>query len=186
MQGASRRGLQCRAPPRLLLQLSFFSEIPGFPPSFARGGGHGGGDHFRDNHFSSGIRDTSHDRYGGYGNRAGGLSGGLRGYGGRDVWGHWGAYYGPMILPFELGRPRQIVLQQRTPPIRWAIAASFIFSAVAFSVTPGAAKAGPIVPPGHTCLEYNKRRNGLRLYELCAMRGDGFRHRRRVLWSELL
>jgi hypothetical protein len=21
----------------------------------------------------------------------------LRGYGSRDVWGHWGAYYGPMI-----------------------------------------------------------------------------------------
>jgi len=23
--------------------------------------------------------------------------GGFRGYGGRDVWGHWGAYYGPKI-----------------------------------------------------------------------------------------
>ena len=65
--------------------------------AFARGGDHSGGDHFRDSHFSSGFRDTSHDRYGGYGNRAGGLSGGFRGYGGRDVWGHWGAYYGPMI-----------------------------------------------------------------------------------------
>jgi hypothetical protein len=27
------------------------------------------------------------------------LRGGFRGYGGRDVWGHWGAYYGPMIPP---------------------------------------------------------------------------------------
>jgi hypothetical protein len=25
------------------------------------------------------------------------LHNGLRGYGNRDVWGHWGAYYGPMI-----------------------------------------------------------------------------------------
>jgi hypothetical protein len=25
------------------------------------------------------------------------LRGGLRGYGSRDMWGHWGAYYGPMI-----------------------------------------------------------------------------------------
>jgi hypothetical protein len=25
------------------------------------------------------------------------LHGGLRGIGNRDVWGHWGTYYGPMI-----------------------------------------------------------------------------------------
>jgi hypothetical protein len=25
------------------------------------------------------------------------LRGGFLGYAGRDVWGHWGAYYGPMI-----------------------------------------------------------------------------------------
>jgi hypothetical protein len=25
------------------------------------------------------------------------LRGGFRGYGSRDMWGHWGAYYGPMI-----------------------------------------------------------------------------------------
>ena len=41
----------------------------------------GGGDGFRGNHFGD----------------ASGLNGGSRGYGGRDVWGHWGAYYGPMI-----------------------------------------------------------------------------------------
>ena len=41
----------------------------------------GGGDGFRGNHFG----DTS------------GLNGGSRGYGARDVWGHWGAYYRPMI-----------------------------------------------------------------------------------------
>jgi hypothetical protein len=27
------------------------------------------------------------------------LRGGSRWVGGRDVWGHWGAYYGPMIPP---------------------------------------------------------------------------------------
>jgi hypothetical protein len=25
------------------------------------------------------------------------LRDGFRGHGGHDVWGHWGAYYGPMI-----------------------------------------------------------------------------------------
>ena len=29
--------------------------------------------------------------------REDGLHGGSRGYAGRDVWGHWGTYYGPMI-----------------------------------------------------------------------------------------
>jgi hypothetical protein len=32
-----------------------------------------------------------------YGNRANGLCGEFRGCRNRDVWGHWGAYYGPMI-----------------------------------------------------------------------------------------
>jgi hypothetical protein len=59
--------------------------------AFARGGG---GDGFRGNHFSGGAPG---DGYGGYGNRAGGSRGRFSGYGGRDVWGHWGAYYGPMI-----------------------------------------------------------------------------------------
>jgi hypothetical protein len=67
----------------------------------ARGdGGHegrGADDGFRDNHFSGGFGDTPVDGYGGYGSRGSGLRGEFRGYGGRDVWGHWGAYYGPMI-----------------------------------------------------------------------------------------
>jgi hypothetical protein len=33
---------------------------------------------------------------------------------------------------------------------------SVSFSALAFSVTPGAAKGGPIVPPGRYCLSYNE------------------------------
>jgi hypothetical protein len=65
--------------------------------AFARGyGGGGGSDGFRGNHFGGGFGGAPGDSYGGYGN-ASGLRGGFRGYGGRDVWGHWGAYYGPMI-----------------------------------------------------------------------------------------
>jgi len=67
--------------------------------AFARSGGHGGGgrgDSFRGNHLrgaSGGIRAD----LGVYGNRTGGSHNGLLGHGNRDVWGHWGAYYGPMI-----------------------------------------------------------------------------------------
>ena len=32
-----------------------------------------------------------------HGNLARGLRGELCGYGDRDVWGHWGGYYGPMV-----------------------------------------------------------------------------------------
>jgi hypothetical protein len=60
-------------------------------------GGRGGDDGFRDNHFSGTFGDTPVDGYGSYGNRGSGLRDEFRGYGGRDVWGHRGAYYGPMI-----------------------------------------------------------------------------------------
>jgi hypothetical protein len=68
--------------------------------AFARSDGHGGGgrgDSFRGKHFRGGFGGISGDSFGGNGNRTGGLHGGLRGYGNRDVWGHWGTYYGPMI-----------------------------------------------------------------------------------------
>jgi hypothetical protein len=65
--------------------------------AFARDGDYGGGDGFRGNHFGGGFGGTPGDGYGGHGNRASGLRGSFRGYGARDVWGHWGAYYGPMI-----------------------------------------------------------------------------------------
>jgi len=64
--------------------------------AFARGGGYGGNG-FRGNHFGGGLDVTPSDGYGAYGNRASGLRGGFREYGGRDVWGHWGTYYGPMV-----------------------------------------------------------------------------------------
>jgi hypothetical protein len=54
-------------------------------------------DDFRGNQSGGDFGGTPGDSYGGYGNRASGLHGGSRGYGGRDVWGHWGTYYGPMI-----------------------------------------------------------------------------------------
>ena len=53
----------------------------------------GGGDGFRGDDFGGGFAGAPDDGYGGYGNRASGS----REYGGRDVWGHWGTYYGPMI-----------------------------------------------------------------------------------------
>jgi hypothetical protein len=68
--------------------------------AFARSGGHGGGgrgDSFRDNHLRGGFGGIRGDSFGGYGNRTGGSHSGLRGHGNRDVWGHWGTYYGPMI-----------------------------------------------------------------------------------------
>jgi len=68
--------------------------------AFARGGGYGGGggdDGFRGNHFGGGFGGAPGDGYGGYHNRASGLRGVFRRYGGRHVWGHWGTYYGPMI-----------------------------------------------------------------------------------------
>jgi hypothetical protein len=43
----------------------------------------GKGDGFRGNHFGDRFGGTSGDGYGGYG--------------GRDMWGQWGTYYGPMI-----------------------------------------------------------------------------------------
>jgi hypothetical protein len=61
------------------------------------GGDGGGGGGFRGNHFSCGFGGTAGDGYSSYGDRGSGLRGGYRGYGGRDVWGHWGAYYGPMV-----------------------------------------------------------------------------------------
>jgi hypothetical protein len=56
------------------------------------GGYGGGGDGFPGNHLSGGFDGGAGD-----GNRGSGLRDGFRRYGRRDVWGHWGAYYGPMI-----------------------------------------------------------------------------------------
>jgi len=65
--------------------------------ALARGGGHGGsgrGNSFQGNHLRGGFAGEIR---GGNGDRTGSLHGRLSGYGDRDVWGHWGTYYGPMI-----------------------------------------------------------------------------------------
>jgi hypothetical protein len=72
--------------------------------AFARRGGYSrgselGGGGFRGNHFAGAFGDgrTVGGGYGGYGGRVSGLRGGFHGYRRGDPWGHWGAYYGPMI-----------------------------------------------------------------------------------------
>jgi hypothetical protein len=63
--------------------------------AFAGDGGYDGAAGPRGNNPGSSFRGPPG---GGYdGNRANGSRGEFRGYGSRDVWGHWGAYYGPMI-----------------------------------------------------------------------------------------
>jgi hypothetical protein len=58
---------------------------------------------FNAEHYALGVGTGSaavggHDRRGA---RVEGLRGPLRAYGHRDVWGHWGSYYGPMVaVPF--------------------------------------------------------------------------------------
>jgi hypothetical protein len=65
--------------------------------AFARDGGYGAGIGVRGDNFGGGLGGASGDGYGGNGNRASGLRGEFRSSRGRDVWGRWGAYYGPMI-----------------------------------------------------------------------------------------
>ena len=62
--------------------------------AYAHGGDGGGGDGLRGDYFGGG---TLGNGYGGYDNRGSRLHARFRGYEGRDMWGHWGAYYGPMI-----------------------------------------------------------------------------------------
>jgi hypothetical protein len=69
----------------------------------ARDGSYNGrsaGDGFRDDHFGGGLAGSwniSGNDSRRHANRVSGSGGGFRGDGGSDVWGHWGAYYGPMV-----------------------------------------------------------------------------------------
>jgi len=69
--------------------------------AFARsGGGAFGGVGFGGGHFGGGFGGgrIAGDGYRGYDHRVSGLDGGFHHRNGRGyVWGHWGAYYGPMI-----------------------------------------------------------------------------------------
>lgn len=81
---------------RVVLAIVFILGSSGLSTNAFAGGGHGGGrDSIRGHHFGGGFGGAPGDGSGDYGGRASGLGG----YGGRDVWGHRGAYYGPMIPP---------------------------------------------------------------------------------------
>jgi hypothetical protein len=80
----------------ILLALGSFGLSTG---AFARDGGYragGAGLGARGDNFGGSLSGTPGDGYDDYGNHTSGL-GELRGCRGRDVWGQWGAYYGPMI-----------------------------------------------------------------------------------------
>ena len=62
--------------------------------ALARGGR---GDRLPDNHFSVRFPDIFRDGRRDYEDRTRGLGGRFHRYEGRDMWGHWGTYYGPMI-----------------------------------------------------------------------------------------
>jgi hypothetical protein len=80
----------------ILLALESFGLSAG---AFARDGGYGAGGGavgVRGDSFGGGLGGAPADGHDDYGNHTSGL-GELRGCRGSDVWGHWGAYYGPMI-----------------------------------------------------------------------------------------
>jgi hypothetical protein len=64
--------------------------------AFARDGGYGAGVSVGGDKLGGGLSGTPGDGNDDYGNHTSGL-GELRGCRSRDVWGRWGAYYGPMI-----------------------------------------------------------------------------------------
>jgi hypothetical protein len=87
-----------RNAPIVLAVLLVFGSSGLSAGAFARDGSYGAGRAgvgVRGNNL--GLDGTPGDGYDGYRNRASGLRGEFRGNQGRDVWGHWGAYYGPMI-----------------------------------------------------------------------------------------
>jgi hypothetical protein len=57
----------------------------------------GGGNRLPDDHFSGGFRDILRGGHRDYEDRTRGLGDRFHRDEGRDMWGHWGAYYGPMI-----------------------------------------------------------------------------------------
>ena len=67
------------------------------PPALARDN-HVRSRHLTENADANATIGAGHnDRRPCYGNLASDLRGEFCGYGGRDVWGHWGGYYGPMV-----------------------------------------------------------------------------------------
>jgi hypothetical protein len=71
-----------------------------FAGSGSYGGGSGlGGRSFRGDQFADAFADdrTVGEGYGGFSGRVSRSRGSFQRYRRGDVWGHWGAYYGPMI-----------------------------------------------------------------------------------------
>jgi hypothetical protein len=83
--------------------LAILLAVGSFGPSasaFARDGGYhagGAGVGVRGDKLGGGLGGTPGDGYDNHGDGASGLRSEFRSYRDRDVWGHWGAYYGPMI-----------------------------------------------------------------------------------------
>jgi hypothetical protein len=104
MRGASSKVVVMLRKPMVVLAVTLILGGSALSSSaFARRGGYGGGGlggrGFRGDHSAGafGVGRTVGDGYGGYSGRISGLRGGFHGYRRGDVWGHWGAYYGPMI-----------------------------------------------------------------------------------------
>lgn len=76
---------------KIMVVLAITLALGGFAPSgsaSARGGDYGGG---------RGLGHAVGDGHGSYDGRVKGLRSGFHEYRRGDAWGHWGAYYGPMI-----------------------------------------------------------------------------------------
>jgi hypothetical protein len=103
MRGASSKEIVMRKTTVFLAVALVLGSSALFSSAFARGGYGGGSDllggGFRGNHFAGAFGDgrTVGDGNGGYGGRVSGLRDRFHGYRHGDPWGHWGAYYGPMI-----------------------------------------------------------------------------------------
>jgi hypothetical protein len=84
----------------VVLAIALVLGSSGLSCAFARSSGYAGGgtgSSFRGNHFRGAFGGVPGNGFGGCGNRTGGLRSGFGGHESRDVWGHWGAYYGPMV-----------------------------------------------------------------------------------------
>jgi hypothetical protein len=79
------------------IALAILLALGSFAPSASAFARDGAGPGVRGNNFRGSLDVNPGDGHDDYGNRASGLRGEFRSYRDRDVWGHWGAYYGPMV-----------------------------------------------------------------------------------------
>jgi hypothetical protein len=96
---AVRRASMLRSATLVLAILIALGSFGLSASAFASDGGYravGAGVGVRGDNFGVALGGTPGDGHDDTGNHTSGL-GELRGCRGRDIWGHWGAYYGPMI-----------------------------------------------------------------------------------------